>query len=183
MNAYKGYVNSLSHHIVVGLMKMGNIVPRAWIERPPLTFQGSALYHYTTLSPLSIQSMQHLASELRAENYTRPFGMVILCMLKITYIQAMALHIHTRGRFNNHIAHSLYRIMVTATSVVGVTKMGTTVPRMGIEPKSLSFWTSVLQLHDIGSLMSPLYLTLCLFSSLPQRSGHTTIICRNKQLV
>ena len=36
----------------------------------------------------------------------------------------MALHIHTLGRFNNHTAHSLYRVMVTATRVVGVMKMG-----------------------------------------------------------
>ena len=60
--------------------------------------------------------MQLLASELRAD---------------YTYIQTMALHIHTQGRFNNHKAHTLHRIMVTATSVVGVMEMGNIVPRVG----------------------------------------------------
>ena len=73
------------------------------------------------------------------------------------YIQAMALHTHTQGMLNNHTACSLYRIMVMATSVVGVTKMGNIVPKVGFKPTSLSFWASVLLLHHVGSLMSPLY--------------------------
>ena len=52
--------------------------------------------------------------------------------------------------------------------VVGVMKMGNTVPRAGIEPISLAFFASVLPLHHVGSLMSPLhpylpaYVALCL---------------------
>ena len=38
---------------------------------------------------------------------------------------------------------------------VHVMKMGNTVPRVGIEPTSLSLWASVLSLHHIGFLMSP----------------------------
>ena len=41
----------------------------------------------------------------------------------------MALHIYTQGMFNNRTSHSLYRIMVTATSVMGEMKMGKIVPR------------------------------------------------------
>ena len=41
--------------------------------------------------------------------------------------------------------------------VVGVTKMGNIVSRVGLEPTSLVFQVSVLALHHIGSLMSPLY--------------------------
>ena len=59
----------------------------------------------------------------------------------------MALHIHGQGRFNNHTAHSLYRIMVMATSVIGVMKMGNTMPSVGIEPTSLALWDSVLTIR------------------------------------
>ena len=69
----------------------------------------------------------------------------------------MALHIHKQGRFNSNTALSLYRLLVMDTSIVGVMKMGNIVPRAGIEPISLAFSVSVLPLHHIGSLMSPLY--------------------------
>ena len=36
--------------------------------------------------------------------------------------------------------------------------MGNIVPRVGTEPTFLTFWASVLSLHCIGFLMSPLYL-------------------------
>ena len=62
-----------------------------------------------------------------------------------------------QGRFDKRTALSLYRIIVTATSVMVVTKMGNTVPRAGIAPTSLAFWASVLPFHHVGSLMSPLY--------------------------
>ena len=41
--------------------------------------------------------------------------------------------------------------------VMGVTKMGNIVPRAGLKPTSLAFWASVLPLHYIHLLMSPLY--------------------------
>ena len=41
--------------------------------------------------------------------------------------------------------------------VMGVMKMGNTMPGAGLEPTSLAFWASVLPLHHIGSQMSPLY--------------------------
>ena len=56
-----------------------------------------------------------------------------------------------------------------ATSVMGMTKMGNIVPRAGLELTSLAFRASVLALHYVGSLMSPLTPT-CLYGSLPQRS-------------
>ena len=48
----------------------------------------------------------------------------------------MVLLTHIQGRFNNHTAHGLYRIIVMATSVVGMMKMGNTFPRAGLEPIS-----------------------------------------------
>ena len=42
---------------------------------------------------------------------------------------------------------------------MGVTKMGNTVPRAGLEPTSLAFQASVLPLHHVGSLI---YVAPCL---------------------
>ena len=58
---------------------------------------------------------------------------------------------------NNHTAHTMYRIMVTITSVVGEMRMENTVPRARIKPTSLAFQASVLPFHHIVSLMSPLH--------------------------
>ena len=69
----------------------------------------------------------------------------------------MTLHIHTQYRLNDRTAHSLHSILVMATSVMGMMKMGNTVPRVGLEPTTLTSHTSVIPLHHIGSLMSPLY--------------------------
>ena len=44
-------------------------------------------------------------------------------------------------------------------------KMGNSVPRAGLKRTSLAFLASVLQLHHIGSLMSPLYLSMQLSAS------------------
>ena len=95
--------------------------------------------------------MQLLASEVSADNYTRPPEIVILLMLTNTI--GIALHMHTQGRFNNHTTKSLYRIMVTAMSVMGEMKLVNTVPRAGLEPTSLAF----RPFHHIGSLMLPLF--------------------------
>ena len=65
-------------------------------------------------------------------------------MLTITYIVAVTIHIYAQGRLNNDRTHSLHRILLMATSVVGVMKMGNIVPRVRIEPTCLAFWASVL---------------------------------------
>ena len=66
-------------------------------------------------------------------------------MLRIACTQHRQwLYIHTQGRFNNHTVHSLYRIMVTETSVVGVMKIGNAIPRAGLEHTSLTFQACVL---------------------------------------
>ena len=43
--------------------------------------------------------MQLLVSEVSEDYYTRLLGIDSLLMLTITYMQAMALHTHTQGRF------------------------------------------------------------------------------------
>ena len=47
---------------------------------------------------------------------------------------------------------------------MGVMKMGNIVPTAGIKPTYLAFWASVLLLHHVGSLMSPLYPCLCVYA-------------------
>ena len=102
--------------------------------------------------------MQLLTLQISADYYIHPPGIISLLMLTITYIQATPLHVHhTQGRFNNHSAHSLYRIMVMATSVMDVMKMENIVPRVGLEPTSLVFQASLLPFHHISSLTSLLY--------------------------
>ena len=103
-------------------------------------------------------SMWLFASEVSADYYAHPPGSVSLLMLTTTHIQAMALilHIHTQCRFNNHTALSSYRIMVTATRFVALTKMGYIGPRVGLKLRSMTFQVSVLPLHHVRSLKSPL---------------------------
>ena len=60
-------------------------------------------------------------------------------------ISSPSAHTHKVLSFNN------------INSVVGVVKMGNIVPRVVIENASLAFRASVLPLHHVSSLMSPLY--------------------------
>ena len=62
--------------------------------------------------------MQLFASEVNADYYTCPIGIVGILMLTITYIH---IYIYTKGRFNNHTADI---VTPMATTVMGVTKMG-----------------------------------------------------------
>ena len=166
------------------VVNMTHIVPTAGIIPTSLAFWASVLpYHHigslmSLLYPHNTHlSMQFLALKVSGDYYTYPPGIVHILMLTITYIQVIALHIHTQDRFNNHTLHSLYRIMVMATNDVGVMKMGNSVSRAGIKPISLVFWAMVLpftqhRLPDVTSIPMP----TCLCSSLPQRSGQTTTI-------
>ena len=93
------------------------------IESTSLAFQMSVLplHHVGAL-------MSPLASEDSGYHLTCLPGIISLLMLTLTYTQAMASYVCTQGRFNNHTAHSLYRIMVMGISVVGMMKMGNVVP-------------------------------------------------------
>ena len=97
-------------------MKMGNIVPREGIETTSLTFWSNVLPLHqvgSVMSALYPHLPVYAAPYLRGY-YTHPTGIASLLMLTIICIQAMVLHIHTQGRFNNHSACSLYRILVMA---------------------------------------------------------------------
>ena len=89
--------------------------------------------------------------------YTRPPDIVSIWCLQLHTYRQWPFIIHTQGKFNNHTVCSLYRIMIKPTSVVGVMNVGNNLPRVGLEPTSLGFPASMLRLHHIGSLMSPLY--------------------------
>ena len=117
---------------------MGNISPA------PLACWSSVLT--ITLPRLSdgtiiiiLSSLQLLASEVSADYYTHPPGIVILLILTLAYIQAMVLHLHTQSRLNNHTVCKLYRIMVMATSVIGLMQMGNIAPTIGIKHTFHSF--------------------------------------------
>ena len=108
--------------MAIGVMTIGNIVPRADLKRTSLTFLANVLplHHIGSLmSPrfCTHLSMQLFASEVSADCSTCPTGPVCLLMVTITDIQV--LHILIQGRFNDHTGLSLYRIMVMATSVMG----------------------------------------------------------------
>ena len=64
-----------------------------------------------------------------------------------------------------------------ATSAMGVMKIGNIAPRAGIELTSLAFWASVLTITSPwfhGVTILPIPIPTCLYSSLPERSVHTT---------
>ena len=48
---------------------------------------------------------------------------------------------------------------------VGVTKIDNIMPRAEIEPTSIEVQASVLPLHNVGSLMSPLYPCLPIYAA------------------
>ena len=125
-------------YIVMGEMKTGSIVPRVGIDPTFLALRPSTLTITSCRTPLchhhihAYLFMQLFVWEISAMYYTNPPGIVSLVSPTITYIQAVT----SQGRFRNHTAHSLYRIL-------GEMKMGNIMPRVGIEPTSLAFWVSV----------------------------------------
>ena len=105
---------------VVGMMKLGNTMPMVGVEPTCLAFQASIppLHHIGSLmTPLYPCPPVCAASCLKSQCrllYSSPW-IVSLLMLTITKIQAMAIHIHTQGRFNNHVVRSLCRMLVMET--------------------------------------------------------------------
>ena len=113
---------------VAGVMKLGNTVPRVGLEPTSLAFSASVLpLHHVgfpdvTTIPKPTCVCSSLPSEVSADYYTHPPGIVSLVMFAITYIQAMALLI--QGRFNNHTACSLYRIHGRGNQCLGCDENG-----------------------------------------------------------
>ena len=68
----------------------------------------------------------------------------------------------------------LYRIMVTATSLMGVMKMGNIVPRARIEPTSLAFHATPPRLPDVTILSMP----TCLCGSLSERADYDSTLLK-----
>ena len=123
------------------VMKMGNLVPRQGISG--ILDQCATIIPHRLPDVITLPMPTCLFGSLseRSVQITTP---IPLELLTITYIQVMALHIQTQGRFNNYTAHSVYRIMVKTTGVMGAMQMGNIVPRVGIEPTPLAFHASVL---------------------------------------
>ena len=140
------------YNSVICAMKMGNIVPRTWLKPTSLAFRANVLlfHHIDSLTSLLYPCPPVYAAPcLRGQCsllHSPPLQLETLLMVTITYTQAMALHIHTQGGSNNHTVQSLYWIMVTPTSVMGVMKMGNIVPRVRLQPTSLAFCANLLSL-------------------------------------
>ena len=74
----------------------------------------------------------------------------------------------------NTIRHTIVRIY---NSAMGVTKMGNIVPKAGLYPTSLAFRASILPLHHVGSVMSPLHPRPPVYAApCSRRSAQTTTI-------
>ena len=69
----------------------------------------------------------------------------------------MALDIHTQGMFNDHKACSLDKILVMATRVMGLMKMGNTVPRMELE---LALFPMLITTHPWPYI----YVYICIYT-------------------
>ena len=156
---------------------MGNIVPRVGIEPISLTFQASVLpFHHvdSLMSPLyprlPVSAAPCLRGQYRLLN-SSPWNHLLM----LTYIHTG--NGDTQGRFNNHTACSLSSILVMATSVVGVMKMGNIVPIAGLEPTSPGFRATVLPFHHVGFPdVTTKSTPTCLCSSVPQMSVQTTTV-------
>ena len=144
---------------------MGNIVPRAGREPTSLAFRASVLpsHHVGSLmSPLYLRLTVFVDLCLRGQCsllHAFPWNYKSFHADNYKHTGNGLTYIHLQGTFTNHTAHNLYRIMVMATSVTGVPKMGNILHRAGLESAYLvSHWqASVLPIHHIGSLTSLLY--------------------------
>ena len=101
----------------VGVMNMGNIVPRPGIEPTSFGFRASVLtiYHLgylmSALYPCLPVCLCGFLPE-RSVQSTTLISVVSLSILTIRYTHAVTSHSPTQGTFNNHTARSLYRILV-----------------------------------------------------------------------
>ena len=151
---------------------MGNIVPRARINPTSLAFWASVLplYHVSSLiSPVYPRPPAYTAPCLRSKCkllHSSPRN--CKSFNAYNYIHTYT-HIHTHihtyrqwaytytGQVQQSYSAQFVQDPGHSTSVMGVMKMGNIVPRARIKPTSLTFWVSVLPVHHVASLMSPLY--------------------------
>ena len=92
----------------------GKYSPRVGLKHTSLTFRASVLplllwCHDYPMPTCLCSSLPQRSVQTSTLVYP---GIVSLLMLTITYIQAMIIHIHRQGRFNNHAVHCLYRNLV-----------------------------------------------------------------------
>ena len=76
------------------------------------------------------------------------------------HTHTIQLIIHTVNK-GNHFQPGHFKVR----NVVGVMKMGKIVPRVGIESAALAFRVSLLPLHYVSSLTSPLFPRLHVYAA------------------
>ena len=159
---------------VEGVMKMGNIVPRAGIEPISLTCQASLLHHISSLmSPLCPCLSAYAAPCLRGQCsllHPSPWNCKPFNTYYYIHLGNGLIYTYT-GQAQQPYSTQLIQDPGHGLNVEGVMKMGNIVPRVGLKPTSPAFQASVLPFHHICSHMSPRYPRLpSLCSCLPERS-------------
>ena len=101
-----------------GVMKMGNIVPRAGIEPTFPAFWSSVLIITSPMLP-AITMLPTPTCIWLSYEVTHPPKIVSLLLLTITYRQLLYIYINTQCRFNNHTSCSLCKILVTVPVLWG----------------------------------------------------------------
>ena len=114
--------------------------------------------HCTILSTL--HSLQHIYSysSYCTCHLAPPVASCVWPCHQLNCLDGSVLNLHMICS-TTHTVHKLYRIMVMASSVVGVMKMGNIAPRVGIRPPFLAVWASVLtitppKLPDVTILLA-----------------------------
>ena len=147
----------------MGMMKMGNSVPRVGIEPPSLAFQASVLplHHVgSLLSPIYPHLPICTAPCLRGKCrllHSSPWDCKSFKAYNYIHTGNGLIYAYI-GQVQQPYSTQLVQDPGHSTSVMSDMKMGNIVPRAGIKSTSLVFRASVLPLHHIGSLlMLPLY--------------------------
>ena len=143
----------------MGVMKMGNIVPKVGLEPISLTFQASVppLHNigYPGVTTIPTPTCLYATLCLRGQ-----YRLLHSSPWKCKFLQLKAyrpyIYIDRVG------STTIQRIACSGswprqTSVVSVMKMGDIVPRVGLEPTSMPFQPNLLPLHHIGFTDVPLY--------------------------
>ena len=112
---------------------------------------------------MAAESLGDVMSNMRAHNARG----VVRILLQLLWAGTHANYVFNLTCVWIYVYMKLHGCMYVIVNVMSVMKMGNIVPRVGIKPTSLAFWTSVLLLHHIGfpdvtTVPTPVYAAPCL---------------------
>ena len=115
---------------VVGVMQMGNIVPRAVINPKSLAFRASVL----TITPLRLSNVTTVSMPTSLCSFMPQRSVLTTTPVPLelyVHMSRQSHHIHEHRVVQQpYTVDSLYKTMVKTTSVVGVLKMGNVGPHL-----------------------------------------------------